>query len=517
MISNSSKVYLVGAGPSGADLLTLKASRLLRLADAIVYDALVDESIHRLFAPGAKLIYVGKRAGGHALRQEEIDQLLVRIALEMPPKSTIVRLKGGDPFVFGRGGEEMIALREADIPYEVVPGVTAGIAAPAYMGIPVTHRVLSRSVSLITAFTKEGGLPELDWSAYVRLGGTLVFYMSMRVVPQIAEALIGAGQEPSCPAAIISRGTRPEQVMLQNELHRFTEDYCDYEALTPGLFVVGDVVAFAEGYQWYEASPLAGQTVLITRSEGQTSELSEMFEHLGATSRVLPTFVIEAVQPEGEDSESLLSEAIAVGAKPKVLALSSPNAVNYYISYLKALGADARTLSRFAAIAVIGPATQKALSHYGITADIIAEEHTAEGFARAIASWQSGGEIEVLNPTSNLGGDLLAKHLRNFGIDTQTLVVYRNKPVSYTQGELLSLLSDKVDWISFCSSSAVDNFVALLREHGLGDYLHKLKLAVIGPTTARTLEGYGYKPTAEPQVASLPALVQAMVLADQAK
>lgn len=506
-VCTSAKVYLLGAGPGGADLLTLRGAKLLAQADIIVYDALVEESIHRLFSPKARLHYVGKRAGQHALRQEEIDTLLIKIAQAEPAGSTIVRLKGGDPFVFGRGGEEMIALRQAGIPYEVVPGVTAGIAAPAYQGIPVTHRALSRSVSLITAFTKEGGLPPLDWSAYVRLDGTLVFYMSMRVVPQIAKALMDAGQSATTPAAIISHGTRPNQHVEALPLGNFTEGRFDYEAFTPGLFVVGEVVSFAKDYAWYEPSPLAGQSILITRSEGQTSELSERFEALGAKPLVLPTFEIEAIQPERMPTELSQPEV-------SLLALASPNAVHHFVHYLSALGYDTRYLARFRGIAVVGPATEQALSTYGIRPDVVAEPHTAEGLAACIAEYLGGETISVLNPTSSLGGEALTLALRTLGIACQTLTVYNNKPVAYSKEHLEGLLTQQMDWVSFCSSSAVNNFLALLRQHGLEHHLEKLKLSAIGPTTAESIRRAGHIVRAEASKASLTGLVEAMIKAD---
>lgn len=494
------KVYLVGSGPSGAELLSLRAAELLGIADVIIYDALVDASIHRLFAPEAKLIYVGKRAGAHSLTQSEINECLIAEAKALA-SGRVVRLKGGDPFVFGRGGEEMIALRGAGIPYEVVPGITAGIAAPAYCGVPVTHRGISRSVTLITAFSKDGGLPPLDWGAYSRLDGTLVFYMSMRVVPEIVAALCSAGMPANRPAAIISHGTRPQQGITILELADFSPERFDYASFTPGLFVVGEVLGFAEDYGWYQPSPLAGQRILITRSEGNTSELSQLFIAEGAEPRVLPTFELKATTPD--------TALLPTAPEEAILAFTSPNSVEFFLDYLSAQGLDARYLARFEALAAIGPATAKALHKRNFVPDLIAPVHTAVGFAEALAKAYPTAKC-VYHPTSDKTSGELEERLSALGIVTDTRTLYHNVPVPYAYDELSQLLSEGLDWVSFCSSSAVHNFVHLLRQHRLENKLNALRLVAIGPSTRQTLYDYGYSDVLMPEEATLPALVSAM-------
>lgn len=501
---SSVSVYLLGSGPGGAELMTTKGVELLSIADVIIYDALVDESIYRLFSPNAKLIYVGKRAGAHALQQEEINSVIISEARQLS-RGIVVRLKGGDPFVFGRGGEEMIALHEAGIRYEVVPGVTAGIAAPAYCGVPVTHRGISRSVTLITAFTKDGGLPDLDWEAYSRLEGTLVFYMSMRVVPQIVSALLAVGMPRERKAAIISQGTRYCQSIESHSLDFFTSERFNYESFTPGLFVVGEVLDFASRYAWYKPSSLAGKRILITRSEGSTSELTEQFLRLGALPRVLPTFELEA----NFEDEDLLP----TNTRKAILALTSPNSVAYLFDCLERTGMDARYLARFDALAAIGPATAKALKERGFVADLVAPEHTALGFARAILE-RYGDEYLVYHPTSDKNSGEFESILDAAKVHVLTKTLYRNKPISYERDELQDLLSGGIDWITFCSSSAVHNFVGLLRMYDLETLLPGIRLAAIGPSTRSTLMAYGYEDVLMPNEATLPALVEAMVLAD---
>ncbi len=494
-----SRVYLVGSGPSDASLLTLRAKELIESADVIIYDALVDSSIHRMFPTKAKLYNVGKRAGAHAMRQEEINALIVSVALSQGGK--IVRLKGGDPFVFGRGGEEMQALRNSGISYEIVPGVTAGIAAPAYWGVPVTHRGLSRSVTLVAAFTKDGGLPNLDWQAYAHLDGTLVFYMSMRVVPQIAEALMRAGKGGDVQAAIISEGTRPTQCLVKQELKTFAVGREDYEIYSPGIFVVGEVLEFADQYQWYQKPTLTGKKVLVTRSEGQTSELTALLEREGAEVRVLPTFQIQQeLHPTFE-----LNRYKDVFS---VLALTSPNAVHSFMNCLATQGLDARALSIFKTIAVVGPATAKALASYGVRPDITAQVHTAEGLSKEIALLKPQ---RVLLPTSNLGGAILLDALQSQGIEVDCVCVYRNEPIDYKTEDLEQVL-ESVDWLTFCSSSAANNFYSLLKSHGLESRVES-KIGAIGPSTAATLTSLGWSVTAEPSKPDMEEFVAAIVSA----
>lgn len=500
-------VYLVGAGPSGRDLLTLRAADLLSRASVIIYDALVDRSIHRLFPREAELIYVGKRAGGHALRQEEINALLIEVAERC--SGIIVRLKGGDPFVFGRGGEEMMALHQAGIPYQIVPGVTSGIAAPAYAGIPVTHRGISRSLTFVTAFTQESQLPPIDWEALARLGGTMVFYMGMRVVPEIAQALMRAGLGADKPACIISQGTRPAQQTLLTQLGALTPEAYDYEALAPALLLVGEVADFAEDYDWYGQRPLAGQRILITRSEGQSSALEGLLSEAGAEAVVLPS--IEIV-PLGMTPE--LEELLAGGERPDWWVFTSPNGVEAFCALLEGRGLDARFFAS-SQIAAIGPATAEALKARGLRADLVPSEHTAVGMANALGAVASGAPLSILNPTSRITtGDLTQALSAHPHITCRQVAVYDNRPIAYSREELEGLLSGGFDWLTFCSSSAVHNFVSLMRAHGLEALLRSARLSAIGRMTRTTLEAtYGLRVSACPERPELPLLVEAMARA----
>lgn len=500
----ATKVYLVGSGPGSLDLLTIKAKALLEHAHVVIYDALVGDEILSLASRAAKLIYVGKRAGRHAMRQEEINQTIIETARTIG--GVIVRLKGGDPFVFGRGGEEMQALARANIAYEVVPGVTAGIAAAAYCGIPVTHRGVSRSVTLVTAFSEDGGVPDLDWAALVRLQGTLVFYMSMRVVPYIAQQLIAYGMEATTSAAIISQATLPSQQLHTADLSTYQDASQSYEVYAPGLWVVGDVVRFAQSYQWLEVKPLLGKRILVTRAEAQSSKLVALLQERGATVKLLPT--IQILPNEGWEDDKALWQ------KPKEgswLVFTSANGVHEYMRGLGRRGLDSRFLAGYS-LAVVGPATAEALRGYSLSPDLMPRGiYTAQGLAEALLRHRGDMPLrEVLLPTSRLSSGELTALLQEAGVRVRELFLYDNAPIQYTRGEVQELFDVGLDWITFCSSSAVHHFMDLIERLGLRAQMSDVSLAAIGPITAEALREYGLYPRVEPQEATLPALVAAI-------
>lgn len=500
----NNKVYLVGAGPGDSGLLTVKAQSLLRMASVVIYDALVSRSIVSQLSTSAKLIYVGKRAGRHALKQEEINALLVAEAQGCD--GIVVRLKGGDPFVFGRGGEEVEALRLAGIAYEVVPGVSAGIAAPAYFGIPVTHRGLSRAVSLITASSLgDGDVPDLQWDVLARMDGTLVFYMGMRWVSYIAQKLIDAGMPADKLAGIVSQGTLPEQRLLKAKLADFATGADNYEAYSPGLFLVGEVLGLADANQWYTPLPLSGQRILVTRSEAQASELVALLEGLGAEAVLLPT-----IQIVGRQVDEELREAIArIGSG--WLIFTSPNAVEHFISQLLGCGLDIRALANYR-VACIGPATNKALLSYGIRADFMPSAYDSDSFVREFLA-RDGAVVEpVILPTSSLSSGVIERGLASAGYPVHELKVYDNHPINYGEDDILRLRLDEVDWLTFCSSSAVHNFMALANQQSsLAGLLQRVRVASIGINTTETLRGYGIHVMAQPERATLPLLAQSIV------
>lgn len=501
--ARSPRVFLVGAGPGNPDLLTLRAKSLLEKAEVIIYDALVDPSVLRHASPHAKKIYAGKRAGKHSYTQTEINDLILQAARETA--GIVVRLKGGDPFVFGRGGEEMEVLRQAGIAYEVVPGITSGIAAPAAFGIPVTQRGMSRSVSLVTAATREGGLPDLDWHSMVALGGTWVFYMGMRAVPDIARCLLEAGLPPRCPAAIVSQGTTPRQRILTADISQFTPDFADYESLSPGLFVVGDVVSFAKNHHQEPPLPLAGRSVVVTRSLDVSSDLCRLLEEQGADVTLLPT--IEIVPFE---EQTALRAAIDHISAYSWLLFSSTHAVDVFFRELDAAGKDSRHLAP-CRIAAVGPATERSLKARGIRTDFVPLKHTGKSMAEEMVQrFPSMVGTKVLLPTSKIARPEVLTALQEHGIGCEQLAVYDNIPLSHDADRLRELLVPG-GWITFCSSSAVDHLMLLLEQHGLRTLLKAMKTAAIGEVTAATLRRHGITPATVAATATMPSLVESII------
>ena len=471
-------VYLVGAGPGDPKLLTRRAHELLLSADQVVYDALVSPAILALIPLQAERIHVGKRARAHSLGQEEINALLVQLG-QTGKGRRIVRLKGGDPFVFGRGGEEMLALRQAGIPYEVVPGITAGIAAPAYFDIPITHRGLSQSFTCLTAYTEDEGLPDLDWSSLARLGGTLVFYMGVRQVAKISVALIGAGAREELPAALISRGTTPYEVLEQRTLSEFARTDEDFSSLAPALFVVGEVLQLSEGRT---ARPLLGKKILVTRARHQASSLREGLESLGAEAVLLPTIELSAL-PVDSDS---LAQAVM---EHRWIIFTSPNAVEYFFRLLFEAGMDSRSLGH----------TRLAV-------------YNAEVFAReflALYGEEAQGE-GILLPCSALAQDTLPKVLAEAGLGYTRLPLYANRAIEYTEAELQEAFAG-AHWLTACSSSAIHHLVELLQTYGQEQLLQGLDIAVLGEQTASAVRSHDLEVRLIAPEATIPSLIQALV------
>ena len=493
-------VYLVGAGPGDPKLLTRRAHELLLSADQVVYDALVSPAILALIPPQVERIHVGKRAGAHSLGQEEINALLVQLG-QTGKGRHIVRLKGGDPFVFGRGGEEMLALRQAGIPYEVVPGITAGIAAPAYFDIPITHRGLSQSFTCLTAYTEDEGLPDLDWSSLARLGGTLVFYMGVRQVAKISAALIGAGAREELPAALVSRGTTPYEVLEQRTLGEFARTNEDFSWLAPALFVVGEVLQLSEGRT---ARPLLGKKILVTRARHQASSLREGLESLGAEAVLLPTIELSAL-PVDLDS---LAQAVM---EHRWIIFTSPNAVEYFFRLLFEAGMDSRSLGH-TRLAVLGPMTSRSLETYGLRADFQPSVYNAEVFAREFLALY-GGEAQgegILLPCSALAQDTLPKALAEAGLSYTRLPLYANRAIEYTEAELQEAFSG-AHWLTACSSSAIHHLVELLQTYGQEQLLQGLDIAVLGEQTASAVRSHGLEVRLIAPEATIPSLIQALV------
>ncbi len=502
-------VYLVGAGPGDPGLITVKGLELIRKAEVIVYDRLVNPRLLAQAAPGAELIYAGKGPAGHAMTQQEINALLVERAAR---GKVVVRLKGGDPFVFGRGGEEAGALAEAGIPFEVVPGVTSALAVPAYAGIPVTHRDCSSTLAIITGNedpAKESS--RIDWDRIATGAGTLVFLMGMASLPHIASRLVACGRSPQTPVAVISWGTRAEQQTLVGTLADIAPRAREAGLANPAVIVVGEVVAFREKLAWFEKKPLFGKRVLVTRAREQAGAFSRAIEALGGEVVEFPA--IRVVEPENCEA---LDAAIARLESYSWVVFTSVNGVHFFVRRLRQRGRDIRALYR-AKICAIGPKTGQALESYALQVACIPGEYRAEALAASLRGKVKPGE-RVLLPRADLARKVLGDALSSLGAEVDEVAVYRTLP-GEGDGRLVRdlLAAGRIHVVTFTSSSTVRNFVQLLQEPDLSRLLAGVTVACIGPVTARTAREVGLPVHIEARRYTVEGLIEALLEASQGR
>ena len=459
-------VYLVGAGAGDAGLLTLKARDVLEIADVVIYDRLADDSILN-FCAGAKKIYVGKEAGKHTLKQSEINQLLVD---EARKNKNVVRLKGGDPFVFGRGGEESLYLRENNLPFEIIPGITSAIAVPAYAGIPVTHRGLATSFAVITGH-EDPTKPEstINWEKISTAVDTLIFLMGIANLPQIVQKLIENGRNPDTPAALIRWGTKPNQETLITTLKEAPKA----KILPPAIFIVGDVVNLREQLQWFDNKILFGKKILVTRARIQASKLSRALKDLGADVIECPT--IKIAPPS--DNYAAADDAIKNLRDFDWIIFTSANGVEKFFERLKIHGLDARALNK---VAAIGSATAEKLSNFGIIADIVPKNFIAESLADSLKNLVPNKKVLIAR--AEIAREVLPDSLKSFGAVVTVVPIYKTVPEVPAQ-----INFDSIDLITFTSSSTVENFINI---YGV-EHLKNIPSAAIGTITAQTLEKFG--------------------------
>ncbi|HVR42933.1 MAG TPA: uroporphyrinogen-III C-methyltransferase [Thermoanaerobaculia bacterium] len=494
------KVYLVGAGPGDPSLLTLRAAELLRAADLVVLDALVSSEIVTQIGSHARIIDAGKRSNRHAMTQEEINALLVE---EGGKRKVVVRLKGGDPFVFGRGGEEAEALQRAGVPFEVVPGITSAIAAPAYAGIPVTHRQHASSVTFITAHESDGstGIP---WEGLARLNGTLVFLMGLGNLESIAERLVEHGMSSETAAAVISRGTTRLQRTVRGTLGTIVELARKAELEAPALIVVGGVVSLQQTIGWFESRPLFGRSFVVTRARAQASGLVRLLEGHGASVVQFP--MIEISKPESWDS---LDAAIERLTGYDWIVFSSANGVDAFFERLQHHGRDLRALTG-TKIAAVGDATAASLHVRGIIPDLVPETFQSAALLPHFPAELAGMRIAVVRAAS--GREELITELRRRGAEVDLAVAYQTRPARGLRDQLGSMLgSGKIDAITFTSSSTVENFFEQLSEEERRNVIENVQLASIGPVTSQTLRSHGAEPSIEAPEATIPSLAEAIV------
>ncbi len=476
-------VYLVGAGPGDPGLLTVRAAELLASAEVVVHDRLTPAELRDLAPATAELVDVGKHPGGPADAQTRINELLVELGRT---GRRVVRLKGGDPFVFARGAEEAMALAEAGIDFEVVPGVTSAVAAPSSAGIPVTLRGHSAWVTVVTGHEDPAkGEPEVDWEAMGALGGTLVVLMGVKRWPEISARLVAGGRDPQTPAAAVRWGSRPEQQTLRGTLGSL--DLSDVRP--PATVVVGEVAAV--DLNWFESRPLFGRTVVVTRTAEQAGELSGRLRRLGAQVLEVPTIAVT----EPADGGAALRDAVARVADYEWVVLTSPNGARRFCAELR----DGRDLAGVR-LAAIGPGTADVLAEHHLVCDLVPERFVAEGLLEVFPA--PSGRNTVLLARAEVARDVLPEGLAAAGWDVDVVTAYRTQPAQVTPETAEQVAA--ADAITFTSSSTVTNFVAT------GAPVPPV-VAAIGPVTAATAQEAGLTVTVEAGVHTLDGLVDALV------
>ncbi|UCH50498.1 MAG: uroporphyrinogen-III C-methyltransferase [Chloroflexota bacterium] len=494
------KVYLVGAGPGDPALITVKGMECLRKADVVIYDRLIDDSLLEEASPGAEKMYVGKGRGCHAMEQKEISLLIVSKARE---GNTVVRLKGGDPFVLGRGGEEAEILAANQIPFEVVPGISSAYAVPAYAGIPVTHRSLASSFTVITGHEDpEKDKSSIAWDKLSTGSDTLIFLMGMGNLAQIVNQLIQNGRQPSTPVAVISQGTSPKQRTISGTLKDIVPKAKQENFEPPAVIVVGDVVKLREQLRWFDNLPLFGKRILVTRAEHQAKELSQLLLSRGASPVGMP--VIEISPPR---SWRELDRAVRNLKSYRWVVFTSVNAVDIFWKRLYALQLDSRWLAD-TKIGTIGPATAAALEERGVHPDYVPKIYTSQGFLAGLKRNDIAG-CKVLLPRADIADNEISDGLARFGAEINQVTAYRTITAAKSNSQAKQmLLRGEIDVITFTSASTVSSLLAILGQKW--EIIRKARLACIGPKTAAVLTQKGIKADIVAQEHDIPGLVAAL-------
>jgi uroporphyrinogen III methyltransferase / synthase len=476
-------VYLVGAGPGDPGLITVKGLECIRKAEVLVYDRLAGRRLLTFAPSGCEMIYVGKLPDRHTLRQEEINQLLVNKALE---GKVVTRLKGGDPYVFGRGGEEAELLVENNVPFEVVPGITSAIAVPAYAGIPVTHRDYTSSFAVITGHEDPAkDESSIAWDKLATATGTLIFLMGVANLPFIVEKLCQNGRDSSTPVALIRWGTRPEQEVLTGTLDDIVKKVEEARFSSPAIIIVGEVVKLRDTLSWFEQKPLFGKRVVVTRSRQQASELSRRIEELGGEAFEFPSIEIEDPVDFGP-----LDEAISGMDSYDWLIFTSVNGVDSFFRRLRHHNRDIRNL-KDARICAIGPKTKERLEEMYLHVEYVPEEYRAEAILAGLRDKLSPGE-RVLLPRADIAREILPVTLRQMGAHVDNVTAYRTVRGGGEAALLREFLDENmIHCVTFTSSSTVKNFVDLLGADDIPRLLKGVKLASIGPITSAAARDLG--------------------------
>lgn len=493
------KVYLVGAGPGDPSLLTLKGKSLLERADCVIHDILANERLLRFTRPDCERVNVGTLGPRPTTRQAAVNKLIIAKARA---GLTVVRLKGGDPCIFGRGGEEAEELVRAGIPFEIVPGISAGYAAPAYAGIPVTHREYVSGVSFITAHEDpESEETPIDWSHLARIPTTLVLFMGSKNLPKIVAALLKHGRAPETPVAVIRWGTKAEQKVIVGTL---ADMAAKARGITPpAITVIGDVVRLREKLNWFERLPLFGKRIVVTRARGQSDDLCQALEELGAQTIEIPT--IEIRDPS---SWQPMDNAIRRLEEFHYLLVTSANGVRNFLRRLAACGRDVRDLKGIE-IGAIGPSTAAEFAKTGVKVDFIPKDYRAEGLLGVLDQRDLKGK-SFLIPRAKVARDLVPRVLTERGARVEVVEAYETGLPEFAPGEIDRLLSPAPDAITFTSSSTVKHFAKLLGSRSIAEAIQGIAIASIGPITSHTIRELGLTVTVEARESTAAGLVRAL-------
>ncbi len=483
-------VFLVGAGPGDPGLITLKGRRVLERADAVFYDNLAPRELLDLAPERAERVYVGKKRAAHAFSQEEICLMLIGRARE---GKTVVRLKGGDPLTFGRGGEEMEALAEAGIPFQIVPGVTTPAGIAAYCGVPLTHREFNSMVTFVTGHEPE----KICWGK-VAAAETIVLFMALMQFEEIARRLIAAGKPPQTPALAVRWATRADQQTVAAPLAELAERIRQAGMKPPATFVIGDVVRLRDKLNWFERLPLFGRRIVVTRAREQAAALTEKLRELGA--QVIETPVIEIREL---DDYTALDRAIAQLESYDWLIFTSANGVRHFLRRLDASDRDWRAVK--GRICAIGPATARELAKLHIKVDLTPEEYVAEALVEAFAPFPLTGR-RILIPRAKVAREVLPEQLRERGAEVDVVPAYETAVPDGAAERCREALAGGVDWVTFTSSSTVHHFVQAAGARRL----EKVRIASIGPVTSATVRSYGLEVAAEARPYTIEGLVRVL-------
>lgn len=504
-MSTPGKVYLVGAGPGDPELVTLKARRLIEACDVLVYDYLSNPVIHAWTKPGCEMIYVGKRPNLHAIPQDEIEAVLVDRA---KTGKMVVRLKGGDPFVFGRGGEEACSLQEDGVSFEIVPGVTAALGTAAYTGIPLTHRDHSSSISFLTGHEDpEKHLMHVDFEQFAKVGGTLCIYMGMGHISEIADKLMAGGLAAETPVAVVEWATLPRQRSLLATLGTVAVEKDKAGMKPPAVVIVGEVARYYEHINWFEQRPLFGKRVAVTRAREQAGELRRKLEAQGAEVLELP--LIEIVEEDSHETADVFAEI----ASYDWIVFTSPNGVRCFFKKFHRQFSDLRCIGG-ARIACIGKSTAREVERQHLAVDLVPETATAEHLADAMLESQSLDSVNILVITGNRNRDTLVRKLEDDGhAIVDLLPVYRNEPTDLSDEPGAKAFREKgADAIVFTSASTVENFVKQSGQLQMSEEAVRPKAISIGPITSEAMKAKGVPVDAEAKAQNLDALVDAVIV-----